>query len=236
MEESSSEDVARYQRSLKQRILRAELVEQCYYAHAAAYALQEALKRPPFPPDPRLPKRNADGSSPPPIRIVGDDPLIQYLIEWRVNILAPIQTILTSAAVVANLLWDDVPSNGCDSDEPVSDKAERRELIFEGMSIPELPNLKSKKARNALLHVEDHVLRWMKSQLVIDEKAKLGPLLVFEGPAASRPPDTHFRGLNKLTWDFWAKGNMCNLRLMVQEMDTITGLVPTHSRMDARPP
>jgi hypothetical protein len=226
---------AEYQRDLEQRILRAELVEQCYYGQGAATSLAAALRRPHFPPDPRIPKPNATGAPPPPIRIVGDDPIVQYLIEWRVNVLAPIQAILQSAAVVANILWDDSRSDTSSEQSPATDRAERCDLIFEGLTMPDLPNLKSKKARNALAHIEDHVLRWMKAQLKTDPRAALGPLVVFEAQEGAAPMSTHFRGLNTLSWDFWVEGRMCNLRAIVGELHTISRVVPSNSRYEGRP-
>jgi hypothetical protein len=211
-------------RDLQQRILRSELANQCWLAERSETLLAEALKRPAYPPDPRI-----SPGIPTKLKLRGDDPKIQYAVRCRTDVWTPIQTILQSAAIASHMLWPGQSGPECPELDMDPDLAERRNLILEGIVLPDLPNLRSKRSRNAIVHVEDWALRWMRARLNADPEARLAAWAC--GTGGPPRPNT-FRWLNVETWELGVAGDVCNLRQMIEELRVLRKLIPTREDVE----
>jgi hypothetical protein len=217
---------------LERKVLRAEVVEQCFLAARAETYLEAALARDPLPPDPRIPgpgQALPEGEGP---RFFGGDPVHQYNIEYRTDIMLAVQGVLQAASVVSTLLWDE-PSGGKKPDQRrLAAATRRRKIIFDGIEVPVLPRLHSKIPRHFLVHIEDKFFDWLAEELGKDPDSKFGPLMVFSGPMGVRPDWHVYRCINKATLEFWAGGRHTNLRDLVNDMRFLSLVLPVQLRLD----
>jgi len=134
--------------------------------------------------------------------------------------------VLTMLVVAGSISWTLWPQGGEDNPGP-SGQADTRgptpsryDLIVAGKALPDLPNLESASARNALVHVEAKTRGWLRRREA--EKADSASLSAWSVGRVSPAPSTSFRFLNPKTWDLTVNEHTCNLAAMAKEMQTLT--------------
>ncbi len=132
----------------------------------------------------------------------------QALIAWNTGVWGYTWIIVSSAAVIANILWP-----GQRRREATA-KTLRQALDLP--PTPELQKLRDRSVRDALEHVEQSAPGWQRALLREKERVEIVAWSVGDGsdPPAGRgvPVDCCYRYLNRKTWDLRVGGASVNLK------------------------
>jgi hypothetical protein len=209
---------------LHQSILRAEIVDQCWLAQSAFTQLQAALSSPSPPPTPGI----GQGF----VELSGEDPVAQALIRRKMDVWAPAQTILLSAALVSSTLCLSTEDATLRSKADAEAERQRRlslaRLVVDGLPLPPLSEVRERIVRNQLVHTEQKVTKWASAQRLAGNTDPLGSWAWGKGP----PPPVIYRWLDAVAMELTVNGKSCNLQKMVDELVTLAMAIPVSVGVD----